>query len=77
MAIDPADGDAWYERLLASGTNVRKRVKPTGDVHLDFDDPDGHPLEFWGRVGEKLDTMPGAVIPEESRHLFDFPEEKG
>jgi catechol 2,3-dioxygenase-like lactoylglutathione lyase family enzyme len=69
MAIDVADADAWYEHLKAQGVDVSKRVKENGDVHLDFDDPDCHPLEFWGRRG-KLAAMPGAEIPAESRSLF-------
>jgi catechol 2,3-dioxygenase-like lactoylglutathione lyase family enzyme len=72
MAIDVADGDAWYALLRAHGVHVAKRVKETGDVHLDFDDPDGHPLELWGRTGSLAPT-PGAEIPPESRHLFFGP----
>ena len=76
MAINAADGDAWYNHLLAHGVKARKRIKVTGDVHVDFDDPDGHPLEFWGRAGELLAGMPDAVIPQESRRFFYFPDEK-
>jgi catechol 2,3-dioxygenase-like lactoylglutathione lyase family enzyme len=69
MAIDVADGDAWYEHLRTQGVDAVKRVKENGDVHLDFADPDGHPLELWGRTGT-LAGMPGAEVPPESRRLF-------
>jgi catechol 2,3-dioxygenase-like lactoylglutathione lyase family enzyme len=69
MAIDVADTAAWYEHLRSHSVNVQKRIKENGDSHLDFDDPDGHPLEFWGRTGS-LAAMPGADVPPERRHMF-------
>src|SRR5262245_20839293 len=58
MKIDMADVDAWEQHLQDKGVHAPKRVKANGDVHFDFLDPDGHPLEFWARTGDSLSTMP-------------------
>lgn len=70
MKIDMADIDAWEAHFKAVGFHAPKRVKANGDVHFDFYDPDGHPLEFWGRTGVLLSTMPGIEVPPESCDLF-------
>jgi catechol 2,3-dioxygenase-like lactoylglutathione lyase family enzyme len=71
MEIDIADVDQWEAHFLAHGVHAPKRVKRNGDVHFDFDDPDGHPLELWARVGTQLaGEMPDIEIPPENRHLF-------
>lgn len=70
MKISMADVDAWEAHFKAKGVHAPKRVKANGDVHFDFDDPDGHPLEFWARTGDTLASMPGIQVPPESRHLF-------
>jgi catechol 2,3-dioxygenase-like lactoylglutathione lyase family enzyme len=70
MQIDLADVDRWAEHFAQQGVPAPKRVKENGDVHFDFADPDGHPLELWARTGDTLATMPGIEVPPESRHLF-------
>jgi catechol 2,3-dioxygenase-like lactoylglutathione lyase family enzyme len=70
MEIDMADVDEWDKHFKAHGVHAPKRVKANGDVHFDFEDPDGHPLELWARTGEKLAGMPDAEIPPENHHLF-------
>ncbi len=48
--IDPADEQAALETLRKH--NVRfwgPRYNEEREVHIDFEDPDGHMLEFWGR----------------------------
>jgi hypothetical protein len=70
MKIDMADVEAWEAHFKAVGFHAPKRIKANGDVHFDFDDPDGHPLEFWARTGDTLSTMPGIEVPPESRDLF-------
>ena len=70
MEIDIADVDNWEKHFKAQGVHATKRIKENGDVHFDFDDPDGHPLELWARTGKKLATMPDIEIPLENRHLF-------
>lgn len=50
--IDPADGDAALENLRKN--NVKfwgPRFNEEGEIHIDFQDPDGHLLEYWGRKG--------------------------
>jgi len=49
MYIDPADAEAAVANLRAHGVPFYgPRQTPTG-VHIDFEDPDGHMLEFWAR----------------------------
>jgi lactoylglutathione lyase len=70
MNIDMADADAWEAHFKAKGVHAPRRVKENGDIHFDFLDPDGHPLEFWARTGVLLSTMPDIKVPAESRNLF-------
>jgi catechol 2,3-dioxygenase-like lactoylglutathione lyase family enzyme len=70
MEIDMADVDAWEDHFKRVGFHAPKRVKSNGDVHFDFEDPDGHPLEFWARTGDTLAPMSGMEVPPESRDLF-------
>lgn len=70
MKIDMADVDAWEAHFKHKGFDAPKRVKSNGDVHFDFLDPDGHPLEFWGRTGNTLAPMEGMEVPPESQSLF-------
>ena len=70
MEIDIAGVDAWEAHFKAHGVQAPKRVKANGDVHFDFDDPDGHPLELWARTGDKLAGMPDSEVPPQNRHLF-------
>ena len=71
MEIDMAGVDEWEAHFKIHNVHAPKRIKKNGDVHFDFEDPDGHPLELWARTGEKLaGGMPGTEIPPESRHLF-------
>jgi hypothetical protein len=37
---------------ISSGTGVHyygPRVNENGEIHIDFEDPDGHMLEYWAR----------------------------
>jgi catechol 2,3-dioxygenase-like lactoylglutathione lyase family enzyme len=70
MKINMADVDAWEAHFKAKNFHAPKRVKENGDVHFDFLDPDGNPLEFWARIDNTLSTMPGIQVPAESRNLF-------
>jgi catechol 2,3-dioxygenase-like lactoylglutathione lyase family enzyme len=70
MQIDIADVDPWEQQFKRYGVRAPKRVKDNGDVHFDFEDPDGHPLELWARTGNTLATMPDIEVPAENRHLF-------
>jgi catechol 2,3-dioxygenase-like lactoylglutathione lyase family enzyme len=48
--IDPADADAALENLRRH--NVKfwgPRYNQEGEMHIDFEDPDGHMLEYWSR----------------------------
>lgn len=49
--IDQKDTDAALDNLKRH--NVRyygPRIKRGGESHIDFEDPDGHMLEYWGRA---------------------------
>ncbi|MCZ6678251.1 MAG: VOC family protein [Candidatus Poribacteria bacterium] len=70
MEIDIDGVDAWEKHFKDHGVHAPKRIKENGDVHFDFDDPDGHPLELWARTGEQLAGMPDSEVPSENRHLF-------
>jgi catechol 2,3-dioxygenase-like lactoylglutathione lyase family enzyme len=60
--IDLKDTEAALENLKRN--NVRyfgPRIKEGGESHLDFEDPDGHMLEYWGRASfEPLPDRPRA-----------------
>jgi catechol 2,3-dioxygenase-like lactoylglutathione lyase family enzyme len=48
--IDPEDAEAAAEHLRKH--NVRfwgPRYPSSGEMHIDFEDPDGHMLEYWAR----------------------------
>ena len=68
--VDISDISQWANRFVAYDVKTTKRIKENGDVHIDFDDPDGHPLELWARAGDTLATMPGAEIPPENIDMF-------
>ena len=70
MKIDIADVNAWDAHFKACGVHAPKRPVGNGDVHFDFEDPDGHPLEFWARSRVELSPMPGLEVPAEFRGLF-------
>jgi len=49
--IDLADADAALANLQRHGVRYfGPRVKEGGEVHIDFEDPDGHLLEYWARA---------------------------
>jgi len=53
VTIDLSEGQAAVERLEQNhvkfwGPRYHRKNEPTGDVHIDFEDPDGHLLEFHG-----------------------------
>ena len=58
--IDLADADAALTNLQQHGVRYfGPRVKEGGEVHLDFEDPDGHLLEYWARASfEPLPDRP-------------------
>jgi catechol 2,3-dioxygenase-like lactoylglutathione lyase family enzyme len=50
LYIDPAEGEEALETLRKH--NVKfwgPRYNEEGDLHIDFEDPDGHMLEYWAR----------------------------
>lgn len=59
--IDLKDADAALENLKRHGVRYfGPRVKEGGEVHIDFEDPDGHMLEYWARASfEPLPDRPG------------------
>ena len=58
--IDLKDADAALANLQRHGVRYYgPRVKEGGEVHIDFEDPDGHMLEFWARASfEPLPDRP-------------------
>jgi catechol 2,3-dioxygenase-like lactoylglutathione lyase family enzyme len=75
MKISMEDVHTWEAHFKAKNFDAPKRVKVNGDVHFDFLDPDGHPLEFWARTGHTLAPMPGMEVPQNSQNLFYEPDE--
>ena len=59
--IDLADADVALANLQRHGVRYYgPRVKENGEVHIDFEDPDGHMLEYWARASfEPLPDWPG------------------
>jgi glyoxylase I family protein len=48
--IEGKDADEALANLQRHGVRYYgPRVKENGEVHLDFEDPDGHMLEYWAR----------------------------
>jgi catechol 2,3-dioxygenase-like lactoylglutathione lyase family enzyme len=48
--IHNRDGRAAIENLQRHGvTYYGPRYNEKGEIHIDFEDPDGHLLEYWGR----------------------------
>jgi catechol 2,3-dioxygenase-like lactoylglutathione lyase family enzyme len=48
--IHNRDGDAALENLKKHGVKFYgPRYNKRGEIHIDFEDPDGHLLEYWGR----------------------------
>ncbi len=48
--IDNKDGAAALENLQKHGVRYYgPRYNERGEIHIDFEDPDGHLLEYWGR----------------------------
>jgi catechol 2,3-dioxygenase-like lactoylglutathione lyase family enzyme len=58
--VDLADADAALANLQHHGVPYYgPRVKENGEVHIDFEDPDGHMLEYWARASfEPLPDRP-------------------
>jgi catechol 2,3-dioxygenase-like lactoylglutathione lyase family enzyme len=58
--IDLKDADAALANLQRHGVRYfGPRVKEGGEVHIDFEDPDGHMLEYWARASfEPLPDRP-------------------
>lgn len=55
--IDNRDGDAALANLQAHGvTYYGPRYNERSEIHIDFEDPDGHLLEYWGR--DSFDAPP-------------------
>jgi catechol 2,3-dioxygenase-like lactoylglutathione lyase family enzyme len=55
--IDNRDGEAALANLRAHGVPCYgPRYNERGEVHIDFEDPDGHLLEYWGR--DSIDPPP-------------------
>lgn len=55
--IDNKDGDAALANLQRHGvTYYGPRYNEKGEIHIDFEDPDGHLLEYWGR--EAFEPLP-------------------
>lgn len=54
------DADAALATLQRHGVRYYgPRVKEGGEVHIDFEDPDGHMLEYWARASfEPLPDRP-------------------
>lgn len=60
--IDNKDADAALENLKRHGvTYYGPRYNEKGEFHLDFEDPDGHLLEYWGR--DSFDAPPDKATP--------------
>ena len=48
--INNRDGQAALENLQRHGVKYYgPRYNEKGEIHIDFEDPDGHLLEYWGR----------------------------
>jgi catechol 2,3-dioxygenase-like lactoylglutathione lyase family enzyme len=57
--IDNKDGAAALANLQAHGVRYYgPRYNERGEIHIDFEDPDGHLLEYWGR--DDFDAPPDA-----------------
>lgn len=55
--IDNKDGGAALENLKRNGvTYYGPRYNERNEIHIDFEDPDGHLLEYWGR--DSFDAPP-------------------
>jgi catechol 2,3-dioxygenase-like lactoylglutathione lyase family enzyme len=55
--IENKDGPAALENLQRHDVKFYgPRYNENGEIHIDFEDPDGHLLEYWGR--EKFETLP-------------------
>lgn len=49
--IDLNDADEALANLQRHGVRYfGPRVKERGEIHIDFEDPDGHLLEYWARA---------------------------
>lgn len=59
--IDLADANKALKNLQEHGVRYfGPRVKEKGEVHIDFEDPDGHMLEYWARASfEPIPDLPG------------------
>ncbi len=58
--IDNKDGDAALANLQAHGVKYYgPRYNERGEIHIDFADPDGDLLEYWGR--DSFDPPPDRV----------------
>jgi glyoxylase I family protein len=58
--IESKDADAALANLQRHGVRYYgPRVNEKGEVHIDFEDPDGHMLEYWAR--ESFEPLPDRV----------------
>ncbi len=60
--IKNKDGQAALENLQRHGVRYYgPRYNEKGEIHIDFEDPDGHMLEYWARASfEPLPDRPHA-----------------
>jgi glyoxylase I family protein len=58
--IDLKDADEALSTLQRHGVRYfGPRIKEGGEIHIDFEDPDGHMLEYWARASfEPLPDRP-------------------
>ena len=60
--IDLVNADAALANLQRYGVRYYgPRVKEGGEVHIDFEDPDGHMLEYWARAS--FEPLPDRPAP--------------
>jgi catechol 2,3-dioxygenase-like lactoylglutathione lyase family enzyme len=63
--IELKDADAALSNLQRHGVRYYgPRVKEGGEVHIDFEDPDGHMLEYWARTS--FEPLPDRLSPAET-----------
>lgn len=59
MSIDASDAEAALENLQKHGVKFwGPRHFKNGEIHIDFEEPDGHLLEYVGRPSGKASTKP-------------------
>lgn len=54
LHIDNSEGEAALANLRKHGVKLwGPRYNEKGEIHIDFEDPDGHMLEYWGIAKEE------------------------